>query len=90
MITKEKLEIYSKYGGLNDGLSLVGTEEQKKIFSDDDWSIIDGFVQDIIIVENGLASKKYTEDLKQKLNENCSSREVIEQLIEIANEIKRR
>ena len=89
MITKEKLEIYSKYGGIIDGLSHVGTEEQKKLFSDDDWSIIDDFVQDIIIVKNKLASTGYAENLQNRLIENCSSKEVIDLLMQIADKMKR-
>lgn len=88
MITKEKLEVYDKFEGLDDGLLHMGTEEEKKLFDEDDWSIIDGFIQDIIIVENGLASESYAEDLQKNLREHCNSKEVIEQLIEIANKIK--
>ncbi len=85
MITKEKLEIYNKYKGNNDWSRLF-TEEEKKLYDENDWGIIDGLIQDIIIVKNKFASKNYTENLQKRLIENCSTEEVINQIVQIADE----
>lgn len=85
MITKEKIEIYSIYRGDIDGWARAGTNEQKAIMNDQDWLVIGNLVQDLRLVNNGFASKSYTDDIKERLKKYCDSHACIERLKAIAN-----
>ena len=41
MITKEKIEIFKRYGGDSDGWALVGDALEHQIMADSDWSDIE-------------------------------------------------
>ena len=41
MITKEKIEIFKRYGGDSDGWALVGDAQEQQIMADSDWSDIE-------------------------------------------------
>ena len=43
-----------------------------------------GFIQDILLVKTGLASKPFEESLDNKLNINCDNLETIEALKKLA------
>ncbi|AUC15909.1 hypothetical protein BTO06_12435 [Tenacibaculum sp. SZ-18] len=71
MLTIEKIKIYNKFGGDIDGLTRVGKSTEKNLISDNDWSLIDEFEQDIKLISDRLVSKEYREKSLIKLNENC-------------------
>jgi hypothetical protein len=52
--------------------------------NDKDWAAIEGFVQDIILVKNNLASETYIKALNERLQENCDAEETIEELKKLA------
>ena len=85
MITQEKLKIYDHFNGNIDGWARIGTKEQKLTMRDNDWFLIDGFIQDILLVKKGLASVVYIKNLEEKLREKCDSEETIEKLKEMSN-----
>ena len=78
MITKEKISIYKKFGGDSDAWARIGTPEEKKIMSDDDWYIIDSLIQDIIISKTNLIQK-----LKLKIGND----ELINEIIHLAQNL---
>jgi hypothetical protein len=41
VITKEKIEIFKRYGGDSDGWALVGDVQEQQIMADSDWSDIE-------------------------------------------------
>lgn len=85
MITQEKIKIYNSFQGDVDGWARMGSKKEKAIMSDGDWSLIDGLVQDIQLVEKGLASKEFSNTLHRRLVENCDNPETINQLRKVAD-----
>lgn len=77
MITKKHVEIYKKYGGSMDGLSLVGTAEDMAIVGGGYWGLIDNLKQDWIIVKNELAADAYAKSIEERFQESCDSEETI-------------
>jgi len=71
MLTIEKIKIYNKFGGDIDGFSRGGKTSEHNLFSDNDWSLIDEFEQDVKLISDRLVSKEYREKALIKLNENC-------------------
>jgi hypothetical protein len=47
---------------------------------DNDWFLIDGFIQDIRLVRRGLAAESFNNDLNRRLEEICENQETINQL----------
>jgi hypothetical protein len=41
VITREKIEIFKRYGGDSDGWALVGHAQEHQIMADSDWSDIE-------------------------------------------------
>lgn len=68
-----QVNIYNKYGGLIDGFLRITNPSDKHLMSDNDWSLIDGFEQDIKLISMKLASKSYTKTFFKKLNDNCDA-----------------
>lgn len=68
MITIEKLDIYNKYKGDGDAFVRSATKNEKKIINGSDFLLIDNVIQDLKIIEKGLASKSFIEEFKEKYN----------------------
>ncbi len=83
MITSAHINIYKFYRD-GDYFVRMSSEEEKRIMTYKDWSMIDGFVQDLSLLKRGKASESFKEKLFHKLKENCENQEVINQLIELA------
>jgi hypothetical protein len=69
IITKEKLRIFSSYGGDIDGLLRINKTADIEIFGnnlDKDWGLISSKLQDLDLISRRLASSDYT---KQTLTE---------------------
>ncbi len=82
MITRRKIKIYTKYEGDQD----AGARGWSLFYemSDTDWGILERLIQDIILVNNGLASDDYAVALGKRLIENCDSPETIDRLKDLA------
>jgi len=85
MITQDKIKIYKKYSGDIDVWARSGSKKEKLVMNDNDWYIIDGLIQDFSLVEKGLASLTFNNDLNNRLWENCDSEKTIQELKEITN-----
>jgi hypothetical protein len=70
MITKQKIEIYKKFHGASDGFVRVGSRAEKELMPYDDWALIDSVLQDLELIEKGLASKDFKNHIDTKLKEN--------------------
>ena len=86
MFTSENLGIYSRYKGDIDMWARIGKQKEQQVMTDDDWFFIDGFLQAIKLVNSGLASKEYAEELERRLEQNCADKETIEALKKMAKE----
>ena len=69
MITIDKLKIYKSYDGDIDGWARRMNRNDERI-SSEDWYLIDSLIQDLLIVQKGLASKQFAENVDRKLLEN--------------------
>ena len=70
MITKQKIEIYKKFYGDSDGFVRIGSNAEKELMKYDDWALIDSMLQDLELIEKGLASKAFKNQIDSKLKEN--------------------
>jgi hypothetical protein len=80
MITHRKLEIFKKFNGDIDHLARVGSPLDKMDISDKDWSLIDSFLQDLELVEKGLAADSFKQDLNSRLKDNLESETILQEL----------
>lgn len=83
MITIDKIKIYKRFNGDIDGWARIGTNEEKSIMNDNDWFLIEGFIQDISLVKKGLASDTFMNSIRERLKENCDSEEAIQAIEEL-------
>lgn len=73
MITAEKIKVFDRFGGDEDGLARVGSDHEKKIFeANDDWFQIINFYQDVTLINNQLASADYVKSAIEKMRRNCN------------------
>ncbi len=79
MITKEKIAVYQYYGGDVDGFARARAA-QRRLMTDSDFAVIAGFVQDLQIIRNGLASIEFKQKIEKALAENCDGPETVELL----------
>ena len=84
MLTINKLKIYSSYKGDIDGYARMMINKVPEI-SDKEWSLIDNFLQDLLLANRGKASESFRNKLFQKLKENCETQEVINKLIQLSS-----
>lgn len=87
MITIEKIKIYGRYYGDIDGWIRIGTDLEKSIINDIDWSLIEEFIQEIHLVKNGLAAKSFSSALDEKLIKTCYDERAINMLKEISERL---
>lgn len=80
MITKEKIMIFRKYSGDTDAFARSGSNYEKKIVSDSDWSVMDNLFQDIEIIHNGVASERFKNNTYCRLVELCDSQDLVDAL----------
>ena len=83
MLTVKKIEIYSRYSVDVDAWARNNSKIEFSIISDEDWSLRDGFIQDLTLVINGLASSEFNSSLNDRLKENCDTEETINKIKKI-------
>ncbi|TMI64498.1 MAG: hypothetical protein E6H07_00855 [Bacteroidetes bacterium] len=80
MITKEKIRIFKKYDGDGDAWLRGAWPWNRRKMNGEDWGLIAQLIQDIKLVEKGLASESYANNLENTLKENCKDAETINEL----------
>lgn len=80
MITNKHIEIYKQYKGDDDGFVSCSTLKEKAIMDYRHWSLIDNFVQDLNLIEKGLASDSFIQSVEIKIRENFDNENTIEEL----------
>lgn len=83
MITIKHIDIFKKYGCDSDGFARCATPEEKIFMDYNSWSLIYNLVQDLYLIEKGIASVSFIESTNQKLIENCENIETTQNLKEI-------
>lgn len=84
MITIDKIKIYKRFNGDVDGWARIGTKEEKSIINDNDWFLIEGFIQDISIIKKCIASDTFIKSINEKLKANCDTYETIQAIKDLA------
>ncbi len=85
MLSTEKINIYKKHSGNIDSWArLYENKYERKAMNDDDWGVIDSFIQDIQLIEREMASKNYEEKVLNRIKKLCDSQETIDALYALA------
>jgi hypothetical protein len=71
MITIEKIKIFNSYSGDIDGFARVGCDNEKKLFDNSDWSLIENLIQDIELINKKIVAQTYINQTLLKLKVNC-------------------
>ena len=74
MLTREKLKRFEEFGGDLDGWTRMRRDTDESLMTVADWSLLDGLVMDLGIVESGLASAEFRAETEERLRENVSTR----------------
>lgn len=82
-ITIEKLKIFEKFEVNGLDIDRASTKTKKK-FPYEDYMFIDRLVQDVKMIEKGLAAKSYEEQVNNQLIENCDGENTIKYLKNLA------
>jgi hypothetical protein len=80
MITEAGLAVYRSFNGDGDGFARAGTVAQKAQLSGTEWGLVESFLQDLYLVQQGLVSAEYAVGVQHRLAHQCSSPEVIASL----------
>jgi hypothetical protein len=74
------VEIYKKFAGDIDHFARTGSAMEKLDISDDDWRLIESFLQDLALVDNGLAADSFVESLEARIKVSLESAELTREL----------
>ena len=80
MITTEKLKIYKKYSGNIEGWDRFGKKKDKSFLEYEEWELIDELIQNLELVEKGLAADSFKTQTLNKLNEACDNEKTQQEL----------
>jgi len=84
VITVDKIKIYKRFNGDFDGWARIGSKEEKSLMNDEDWFLIEGFIQDINLVKRGVASDTFLNLINERLKKKCDSQETIQEIKKLA------
>ena len=73
MLTKEKIKVYISYNGDIDMWVRTGKANDKTVMNNSDWAMIEQLLQDIHLVEKGLASPEYSKSVNESIQHNCDN-----------------
>jgi hypothetical protein len=82
MITKEHLKIFKSYGGDIDWWVREG--KLNNTMTEAIWLEIEGILQNLAIIKNGLASYGFTTQTLHHMKISCENSEVEQELIELS------
>ena len=54
----------------------------------DDWTLIGRFIDDLKLVNNGLAAASYADSIEARIRENCTDERTIDKLKELSRVMK--
>lgn len=80
MITLKKVKIFQKFNGDIDHFARIGKTQDKGEISDNDWALIDSLLQDLELVDKGLAADTFVKRLDERIKENLESEGVLQEL----------
>jgi hypothetical protein len=81
MITLKHLDIYKRYSGNIDGWAIHNSND--KSMTDEIWYKIQGFIDNLTGIKNGLASDEFTKKTMQSLNDESENEDVANAIVNI-------
>ncbi|MGN7722685.1 hypothetical protein [Chitinophaga sp. 22620] len=85
MITLKKLKIFQQHSGNLDALRQTNSTDKDAITSHD-WFVIGNLIQDIKLVNRGLASPSYAGRAEEELRNVCDGATTISELRRMADD----
>lgn len=89
MLTEAKLNIYREYGGWWDGYYIKHKTVGEGETAGEDWTVIEGLLQDLLWIRKGLADTSYQERVEARIKEICDGPETIAGLIALEKYLNR-
>lgn len=83
MITQRKLKIFQEYSGDLDALRHANSADKDAITSHD-WFVIGNLIQDIKLVNRGLAASSYAAKAEEELKNACDDETTVSALRKMA------
>lgn len=80
MITLKKIKVFDSFNGDDDSYFRTERSHHEILFEDNEWALIGSFYQDIVLVNNGLTTETYVEQVIANLREH-SDKESFETLV---------
>lgn len=74
------IAVYKKFGGDLKDWAKKGTPDDKSAVSDEDWLMIDSFLEDFALIKKGLASESFVDILTMELSMFIDSTSTIKAL----------
>lgn len=90
MLTIEKVNVYKKYVGVIDGYLMTYKDPSQRKISVDEWNLIDGLLQDTVIIKNNNASQEFVDKFNRQLKDCCDNEVTIKELINLDESLKNR
>lgn len=84
MITQKKLQIYQEYRGDIDSWVRFANQEEKYSIRNEDWSTIEGLIQDFRLVTRALVTEEYAANVANLALSICDSDLTVQKLKSIA------
>jgi len=84
MITNEKLRIYERFNGDADEFSRWATPGERNLITDQEWNLIDELVQNVSIIQAGLASSGFEAKVRERVSEAIDDRQVRDVLFRLS------
>jgi hypothetical protein len=84
MLTNAAILVYQEYHGAPGRQPRPDAVAQRAQVPEREWGMLLDFLQDLHLVQQGLASADYAARLEQRLHANCSGPEVISALMGLA------
>jgi hypothetical protein len=84
VITKEKIEIFKRYGGDSDGWARVGDAQEQQIMADSDWSDIEELRHRLWLQQHEPVSEDFVKQTQKLIAERVrddSTAEALRRLI---------
>ncbi|GAB3634835.1 hypothetical protein GCM10027422_04250 [Hymenobacter arcticus] len=76
MITHQKLNIYQKYAGNNDMWLRMGSDEEHKLLTTEDWILIYLYLDNMSLAKQGQLAEQDLAEIENQVFENCENQEV--------------
>lgn len=83
MITRQKLSIYQYFHGDPDSWARAGTVEQHQDISSEDWALIDGLLQGLMLSRRNLVSTEYHDKVMTNVNSSCDNEATVQKLMDM-------